>query len=170
MDKDMLINKSDKKLESVQFSCSLSRVRLFAIPWIAVCQASMSITNSQSSLKLTSIESLYIYRVGDAIQPSHPLSSPFPPARNPSQHQDLSQWVNSSHEVAKVLEFQLQHQSFQRTPRMVFSFRMDWLDLLSVQGTLKNLLQHHSSNASKKLSGFHKNTLVSMFWVTLSTY
>ena len=84
-------------------------------------------------------------RVGDAIQPSHPLSSPSPPAHNPSQHQSLFQWVNSSHEVAKVLEFQLQHQSFQWTPR---TFRMDWLDLLAVQGTLKSLLQHHSSKAS----------------------
>ena len=53
---------------------------------------------------------------------------------------------NSSHEVAKVLEFQLQHQSFQ-TPGLI-SFRMDWLDLLAVQGTLKSLLQHHSSKAS----------------------
>ena len=59
----------------------------------------------------------HIHRVGDAIQPSHPLSSPFPPAPNPSQHQSLFQWVNFSHEVAKVLEFQLQHHSFQRTPR-----------------------------------------------------
>ena len=55
--------------------------------------------------------------VGDAIQPSHPLSSPSPPAPNPSQHQGLFQWVSSSHEVAKVLEFQLQHQSFQWTLR-----------------------------------------------------
>ena len=55
--------------------------------------------------------------VGDAMQPSHPLSSPSPPAPNPSQHQGLFQWVNSLHEVAKVLEFQLQHQSFQWTPR-----------------------------------------------------
>ena len=55
--------------------------------------------------------------VSDAIQPSHPLSSPFPPAPNPSQHQSLFQWVSSSHEVARVLEFQLQHQSFQWTPR-----------------------------------------------------
>ena len=54
--------------------------------------------------------------VGDAIQPSHPLSSPSPPAPNPSQHQGLFQWVNFSNEVAKVLEFQLQHQSFQSTP------------------------------------------------------
>ena len=59
----------------------------------------------------------HVHRVGDAIQPSHPLSSPSPPAPNPSQHQSLFQWVNSSHQVAKVLEFQLQHQSFQWTPR-----------------------------------------------------
>ena len=59
----------------------------------------------------------HIHQVGDAIQPSHPLSSPSPPAPNPSQHQSLFQWVNSSHEVAKVLEFQPQHQSFQWTPR-----------------------------------------------------
>ena len=52
-------------------------------------------------------------QVGDAIQPSHPLSSPSPPASNPSQNQDLFQQVNYSHEVDKVLEFQLQHQSFQ---------------------------------------------------------
>ena len=59
----------------------------------------------------------HVHRVGDAIQPSHPLSSPSPPAPNPSQHQGLFQWVNSSHEVAKVLEFQPQHNPFQRTPR-----------------------------------------------------
>ena len=59
----------------------------------------------------------HIHRVSDAIQPSHPGSPPFPPAPNPSQHQSLFQWVSSSHEVARVLEFQLQHQSFQRTPR-----------------------------------------------------
>ena len=58
------------------------------------------------------------HRVSDAIQPSHPLSSPSPPAPNPSLHQSLFQRVNSSHEVAKVLEFQLQHHSFQRNPRV----------------------------------------------------
>ena len=89
----------------------------------------------------------HVQRVSDAIQPSHPLSSPSPPAPNPSQHQGLFQWVSSLHQVAKVLEFQHYHQSFQWTPRLI-SFRMDWLDLLAVQGTLKSLLQHHSSKAS----------------------
>ena len=81
----------------------------------------------------------HVHRVGDSIQPPHPLSSSFPTAPNPSQHQGLFQWVNSSHEVAKVLDFQLQHHSLQRTPRADL-FRMDWLDLLAVQGTLKSLL------------------------------
>ena len=86
----------------LQFSSvqSLSRVRLFATPWIAAHKASLSITNSRSSLRLTSIESV--------MPTSHlTLLSPSPPAANPSQHQSLFQWVNSSHEVAKVLEFQL---------------------------------------------------------------
>ena len=96
--------------------------------------------------KLPEFTQTHAHRVSDAIQPSHPLTSPSPPAPNPSQHQGLFQWVNSSHEVAKVLEFQLQHQSFQWTHRLIF--RMDWLDLHAVQGTLKSLLQHHSSKAS----------------------
>ena len=59
----------------------------------------------------------HVHRVDDAIQPSHPLSSPSPPALNLSQHQGPFKWVSSSHQVTKVLEFQLQHQSFQWTPR-----------------------------------------------------
>ena len=79
----------------------------------------------------------HVHQFGDAIQSSHPLSSPSLPAPNSSQHPGPFQWVNSSYEVAKVLEFQLQHQSFQGTPRT--DHRMDWLDLLVVQGTLKSL-------------------------------
>ena len=59
----------------------------------------------------------HVHWVGDAIQPSHPLSSPSPPAPNPSQNQGLFKWVSSLHEVAKILDFQLQHQSFQWIPR-----------------------------------------------------
>ena len=87
----------------------------------------------------------HVHWVGDAIQPSHPLSSPSP-AFNLSQHQGLFQWVSSSHQAAKVLELQLQHQLFQWS--RLISFRIDWFDLLAVQGTLKSLLQHHSSKAS----------------------
>ena len=89
----------------------------------------------------------YVHWVSDAIKPSHPLSSPSPPTFNLSQHLGLFKWVCSSHQVAKVLEFQLQHQSFHEYSGPN-SFRMDWLDLLEVQGTLKSLLQHHSSKAS----------------------
>ena len=155
----------------------------------------------------------HVHQVDDAIQSSHPLSSPSPPALNLSQHQGLFQWVSSLHQVAKVLECQLQHQSFQWTPRTdllqdglvgppcsrrdpqessptpqfktkasilwhqglfnesvhirwpkywsfsfsispsneysgLISLRIDWINLLAVQGTLKRLLQHHSSKTS----------------------
>ena len=86
-----------------------------------------------------------VHWVGDAIQPSHPLSSPFTPAFNLSHHQGLFQWVSSLHPVAKVLE--LQHQSFQWYSGLI-SFRNDWFDLLAVQRTLKSLLQHHNSKLS----------------------
>ena len=94
-------------ISSVQ---SLSRIQLFVTPWITARQASLSINNSQGLLKLMSIES---------VMPSSHLIllSSSPPAPNPSQYQGLFQWVNSLHEAAKVLEFQLQHQSFQWTSR-----------------------------------------------------
>ena len=87
----------------------------------------------------------HVHRVGDAIQPSHPLSSPSPPAFILSQHRGLLRWV-SSHQVAKLLEFQLQHQSSNEYSGLI-SFRMDLFDI-AVQGTLKSPLQHHSLKAS----------------------
>ena len=98
--------------------------------------------------QLLELAQTHVHQVGDAIQPSHPLLSPFLPTFNLSQHQGLFQGVNSSHQVAELLEFQLQHQSFQWIFPGLIAFRMDWLDLLAVQGTLKSLLQHHSSKAS----------------------
>ena len=89
----------------------------------------------------------HVHWGGDAMQPSHPLSSPSPPAPNPSQYQGLFQWVNSSHQVAKVLKFHF-NISPSNEHQGLISFRMDWLDLFAVQGTLKSLLQHHSSKAS----------------------
>ena len=94
-------SKSDSQLNSFQ---SLSRVRLFGTPWTAARQASLSITNSWRLLKIMSIE---------LVMPSNHLCHPLsPPAFNLSQHQALFKGVSSSHQVAKVLEFQLQHQSF----------------------------------------------------------
>ena len=130
---------TDTELNWTRSVQSLSHISLFVTPWTTAHQASLSITNSQSPPKPMSIES---------VMPSNHLilSSPSP-ALNLSQHQGLFQRVSSLHQVGKVLKFQLQHLSFQWTPGLI-SFRMDWLDLLALQGTLKSLLQHHSSKAS----------------------
>ena len=97
--------------------------------------------------QLLEITQTHVHRVSDAIQPSHPLSFPSPPAPNPSQHQSLFQWVNSSHEVDRVLSYSFSITPSKKHPGLI-SFRMDWLDLLAVQRTLKSLFQHHSSKAS----------------------
>ena len=121
-------------------SVVLSRVRLFATPWTAECQVFLSITNSQSLPKFMSIAS---------VMPSshlilwHPLL--FLPSIFPSLRD--FQWVGCSPQVTKILEFQLQHQSFQEYSGLI-SLTIDWFDLLAVQGTFRSLLQHHSSKAS----------------------
>ena len=97
--------------------------------------------------QLPEVAQTHVHRVGDAIQPSHPLSSPSPPAFNLAQHQGLFQWVSASHQVAKGLKFQLQPQPSNEYSGLI-SFRIDWLDLLATQGTLKSLLQHHSLKSS----------------------
>ena len=89
----------------------------------------------------------HVHWVSNAIQPSHPLSSPSPPSLNLSLHQGLFQWVSSSHQVAKYWSFSFHISPSNEHPGLS-SFRMDWLDLLAVQGTLKSLLQHHSSKVS----------------------
>ena len=94
--------------------------------------------------QLPGLTQTHVHRVGDAIHPSI-SSSVFPFSCLQSfQHQGLFKWVSSSHQVTKVLEFQLQYQSFQ----WLISFKIDWFDLLEVQGTVKNIHQHHSSKAS----------------------
>ena len=89
----------------------------------------------------------HVHRVGDAIQPSHPLLSPSPPAPNPSQHQGLSNESTLHMRWPKDWSFSFSISPSNEHPGLI-SFRMDWLDLLAVQGTLKSLLQHHSSKAS----------------------
>ena len=118
-----------KSLFAIQFSSiqSLSHVQFFATPWMAA------------------LTQTHVHWVNDAIQPSHPLLYPSPQSFPASGSFPL--WVSSSHQVAEVLEFQLQHQSSNEHPGLI-SFRMDWLDLLAVQRTLKSLLQHHSSKVS----------------------
>ena len=105
-------------------------------------------------------------------------SSPFLPVPNPSKHQGLFQWVNSLHEVAKVLEFQLQHQSFQWTPKGLISFRMDWLDLLAVQGLSRafssTTVQKHqffgAQLSSQCNSHIHPDLRLSVVYVLLTSY
>ena len=88
----------------------------------------------------------HVRQVGDAIQPPHPLLSPSPPAFNLSRHQGLFQWVRSSHQMPKYWSL-----SFSISPSNEYlgliSFRMDWFELLAVQGAVKSLLQHHGSKA-----------------------
>ena len=143
----MLLSPSDfplQMLPSVQF-CSvqlLSCVRLFAIPWTTVCQASLSITNSRSLLKLMSIES---------VMPSNHLILFHPLLLPPSIFPNFR--VFSKESVLHTMWPKYWSFSFSISPSKEYSglisFRMmDWLDLLAVQGTLKSLLQHHSSKAS----------------------
>ena len=89
----------------------------------------------------------HVHEVSDAIQPSHPLSSPSPPAPNPSQHQSLSNESTLCMRWPKYWSFSFSIIPSKDIPGLI-SFRMDWLDLLAVQGTLESLLQHHSSKAS----------------------
>ena len=127
---------------SVQFSSvqSLSRVRLFATPWIAARQASLSITNSRRSLRLTPIES---------VMPSSHLILCRPLLLLPQFPSSIRVFSNES--TLHIRWPQYWSFSFSIIPSKeipgLISFRMDWLDLLAVQGTLKSLLQHHSSKA-----------------------
>ena len=107
----MSIKKSEQGIISVQFSSVTQSCLTLCDP---MNHSTPGLPVHHQHLEFTQT---HVHRVGDAIQLSHPLSFPSPPALNPSQHQSLFQWVNSSHEVAKVLEFQLQHHSFQRNPR-----------------------------------------------------
>ena len=126
---------------SVQFSSLVSRVRLFATPWSAACQASLSITNSQSLLRLMPIESV---TPSSHLILCHPLLL-LPPI--PASIRVFSNKSTLHMRWPKYCSF-----SFSISPSNEYSglvsFRMDWLDLLAVQGTLKSLLQHHSSKAS----------------------
>ena len=127
-----------KSLRSVQ---SLSCVQLFATPWTAACQASLSITNSQSLLKLISIESVMLSSHLILCRPLLLSPSIFPSIR-----------IFSNESVLCIRWPQYWSFSFSISPSNKYSglisFRMDWLDLLAFQGTLKSLPQHHSSKAS----------------------
>ena len=103
----------------------------------------------------------HVHWVGDAIQPSHPLLSPSSPVFSLSQYQDIFQWVDFLSQVAKYWSFNFSISPSNEYSGLIFFsffffsglifFRVDWFDLLAVQGTLKNLLQHHSSKVSVPL-------------------
>ena len=138
--RDLRITRTSDQIKSDQL---LSRVWLFATPWIAACQASLSITSSQSSLKLTSIES---------VMPSSHLILCCPLLLLPPITPSIRVFSNESTlcmRWPKYWSFSFTIIPSKEIPGLI-SFRMDWLDLLAVQGTLKSLLQHHSSKASIK--------------------
>ena len=134
------VRKPTQNFSSVQ---SLSHVRLFATPWIVTRQASLSITNSWSSLRLMSIES---------VMPSHHLIPYRPLLLLPSMFPSIRVFSNES--VLRMRWPKYWSFSFNISPSNEYSglisFRMDWFDLLAVQGTLKSLLQHHNSKAQRR--------------------
>ena len=117
--------KGDHPLHEVLNKVYLYHLSCLSVQFSSVAQACLTLCNPMNCSmpglpvhhQLPEFTQTHVHRVNDVIQPSHPLSSPSPPAPNSSQHQGLFRQVSSSHEVAKVLEFQLQHQSFQWTPR-----------------------------------------------------
>ena len=120
----------------------LSHVQLLVTPGTAAYIPNFSILHYLLEYALT-----HVHWVGDATKPPHHLSPTSPPAFNFSQHQGLFQWDGSSHQVVRVLEFQL-HINPSNEYSGLISFRIDWFDLLADQRTLKSLLQHHSSKAT----------------------
>ena len=152
-------------LLQVQFSSvhSLSRVRLFATPWTAARQASLSINNSRSSLKLTSIKS---------VMPSSHLIFCCPLLLLPPIPPSIRVFSNKSAlrmRWPKYWSFSFSISPSKEHPGLI-SFRMDWLDLFAVQGTLKSLLQHHSSKASiLQLSAFFTVQLLHPYMTTGKT-
>ena len=146
--------------DPVQFSSvqSLSRVRLFATPWIAARQASLSITNSQSLPKLTSIES---------VMPTKHLILYCPLLLLPSIFPSIRVFLNESAlriRWPKYWSFSFNIHPSNEHPGLI-SFRMDWLDLLAVQGTLKSLLQHHSSKAPILHMFLIKGLMEGLLWL-----
>ena len=123
----------------------LSFVWLFVTPWIAACQAPPFSSVSWSLFIFMSIE--FVMLSNHLV-----LCCPLLLSSILSQPQGLFHWVGSSHQVANVLELQLQYPASNEYSGLI-SFRMDWFDLLAIQGTLKSLLQHHSSNEVNECLG-----------------
>ena len=145
-------------IQTFQFSSiqSLSCVWHFATPCTAACQASLSITNSQS------LTQTHVHWVGDAIQPSHPLLSPSPPAFNLSQHQGLFKWVSSSHQVAKYWSFSFNISPSKENSGLISC--MDWLDLLT-----KNPRDSQESSQTPQFKSINSSALSFLYSSTLTS-
>ena len=134
---------------------SLALSKILSVQFSSVTQWCLTLCDPKNHSKpgltvhhqLPEFTQTHVHRVSDAIQPSHPLSSPSPPAPNLSQHQSLFHESTLLMRWPKYWSFSFSIIPSKEIPGLI-SFRMDWLDLLAVQGTLKSLLQHHSSKAS----------------------
>ena len=149
------ISRMNEKNDCGDDGCPISGAHQFS----SVAQSCLTLCDSMNRSmpglpvhhQLPQLTQTHVHWGGNAIQPSHPLLSPSPPALNLSQHQGLFKWVSSLHQVAKILSFSFNISPSNEHPGLI-SFRMDRLDLLAVQGTLKSLFQHHCSKASILLS------------------
>ena len=127
----------------------IMHVSVQLLSWFQLCNPMNSSTlGFPVHHQLPEFTQTHVHWVGDAIQPSHPVSSPSPPAFNLSQHQGLFKWVRSSIRIHQIYWHFSSKISLPNEYSGLISSRMDWLDLLAVQGTLQSLLQHHSSKAS----------------------
>ena len=152
--------------------CIVTVIFSFSVHLSSVTQSCVTLCNPMErnmpglpvNQQLSELAQTHVHWVGDAIQLSHPLSSPFPPAFNLSQHHDLFQWVSSSHQADKVLEPQFQHQSF---PLGLISFRIDGLISLLLRDSRESspAPQFKSINSSA-LSFFYSPALTSIhdYW------
>ena len=146
-------NSTQRRLVSCEVTCGLSTT--LRVQFSSVAQSCPILCDPMNCStpgipvhhQLPEFTQTHVHRVGNAIQPSHPLSSLSPPAPNTSQHQSLSSESTLRMRWPKYWSFSFSIVPSKEHPGLI-SFRMDWLDLLAVHGTLKSLLQHHSSKAS----------------------
>ena len=137
----------------ISFTCVCHLLFLSPVQFSSVAESCLTLCDPMNCStpglpvhhQLPELVQTHAHWVGDAIQPSHPLLSPSPTAFNLAQHQRLFQWVSFLLRWPKYCSFSI---SPSNEYSGLISFRMNWLDLLEVQGTLKSLLQHHSSKAS----------------------
>ena len=135
-----------KELDTTEHACKKKSVQFSSVQSLGhddpLRTNGLSMPGLPVHHQLPELTQTHAHWLRDAIQPSHPLLSPSPPAFNLCQHQGIFQWISSSHQMAKELELQNHYQSFHEYSGLI-SFRIDWLDLLAVQGTLKSLFQHN---------------------------